>query len=510
MIERILFKKISASGLAVFRIAYHLVFLFEIFKIFNYRQLYFDEIPFLKPHFPDTTLILILWLFIIFSIIIGYRTKLFSIINYIFGLVFISSAVSFEYHMFYAYTGMNFLFMFLPSSSAFSLDYLRKKFYLAKQGKIYIAPKVSKINYFIPIFLGLALVYFDSVIFYKFKSNVWMNGLGLWLPSSLPHVTISDFQWILNQEMLVKFLSYVTLVFEFVFLFIFWIKKFRVPLFVIGLGLHIGIYIEYPIPYFGLGCLSIYLLMVPVSLWDNLIEGSKKKLDSYKRKKGVLNLFFKISNQFEITGNSKINSPSKFISFFNLPFSSSQVTNIFIILLVFFSIIAQRQVHYSFFKNNMVSYNVNSFLVKYLGITKHPVFMDNHFKGYKNVYTLKYKGDFLPLLNEKGMPEKYISGGTWVNWSWRVNGPYVDEKNYLLRNGLIKYSSFWIYENDLNNLKKIEFDIVKKDIKVSFEWEKDLLKKNIEAPWKNVGKLIWSNGRAKFDWSLKGKNNNSH
>ena len=507
MIERILFKKISASGLAVFRIAYHLVFLFEIFKIFNYRQLYFDEIPFLKPHFPDTTLILILWLFIIFSIIIGYRTKLFSIINYIFGLVFISSAVSFEYHMFYAYTGMNFLFMFLPSSSAFSLDYLRKKFYLAKQGKVYIAPKVSKINYFIPVFLGLALVYFDSVIFYKFKSNVWMNGLGLWLPSSLPHVTISDFQWILNQEMLVKFLSYVTLVFEFVFLFIFWIKKFRIPLFVIGLALHVGIYFEYPIPYFALGCMSIYLLMVPVSLWDNLNSFFKKKFSSYVKGKKIENVFLFFEKQFE--ANNSVSSKSRFKLRNNFS-SISSARNAFFVFLIAFSILAQRQVYYSFFNNKNITYKVNEILKEFLGITGHSLFIDDHFEGYNNVFTLKFKGQFLPFLNEEGMPDKYISGGSFAYWTFRTNGPYVKEKGYRLEKGLMKFSAFWIYKNDLNTLSKIEFDIVKKEIRGPMRWEKDLLKKNIEAPWQNVGKLIWSNGRTKFDWSLKGKNNNSH
>lgn len=45
----------------------------------------------------------------------------------------------------------------------------------------------------------------------------------------------------------------------------------------IGLGLHLGILISYPIPWFALGMCSIYLLMIPVSFWKNISNSFKKK-----------------------------------------------------------------------------------------------------------------------------------------------------------------------------------------------------------------------------------------
>ncbi|MDM1521666.1 hypothetical protein, partial [Myroides odoratimimus] len=137
--------------------------------------------------------------------------------------------------------------------------------------------EVSVLAYFIPILVGVAFVYFDS-IFFKFSSEFWMKGLGMWLPTSVPPIILNDLQFLLNQEYLMYFLGYLTLVFEAIFLFTFFRKRWRVPLLIIGIGLHVGILICYPIPWFALGMCSLYLLMVPISWWALFFGTNKKRL----------------------------------------------------------------------------------------------------------------------------------------------------------------------------------------------------------------------------------------
>ena len=106
-------------------------------------------------------------------------------------------------------------------------------------------------------------------------SNLWLNGLGSWLPSSLPMITHFNNSSFLNQEWLVKCFGWGTIVFETIFLVVFFRKNSRVWVFVSGLILHLGILIEFPIPWFALTACTIYLLLVPVSWWKKLFSSNK-------------------------------------------------------------------------------------------------------------------------------------------------------------------------------------------------------------------------------------------
>ena len=108
-IENLYNKKVSASGLALFRIFYGFVLLFEVMQLFYFRHLIFDKIPYFEPSEIDFTIPLVLWMVSISCIILGFFTRFSSVINYLFSIVFLSTISSYEYHMFYAYMGVNFL-----------------------------------------------------------------------------------------------------------------------------------------------------------------------------------------------------------------------------------------------------------------------------------------------------------------------------------------------------------------------------------------------------------------
>ncbi|CAN5633016.1 hypothetical protein BH11BAC1_BH11BAC1_21710 [soil metagenome] len=278
------FKKIDGFGLAVFRIFYSLVFLMEVVQLYYFRHLVFDPVPFLKPSELDFGPVLIIWMVCILFITVGIFTRTAVIINYLFTVLFFGLCTTFEYHMFYVFTGVNFLLMFLPVSKVFSLDRLSLKLKYSNTKLFYDPPRtVSQLSYTIPLLLAVAFVYFDS-IFFKVTSHMWLSGLGFWLPASMPIVAQVDSSLVLNMEFVSRFLGYLTFAFELVFLFTFWLKKFRVPLLIIGIGLHVGILIEFAIPWFGLGVTAIYILLVPVGCW--------KKWKSFPVKRQRLTFYF--------------------------------------------------------------------------------------------------------------------------------------------------------------------------------------------------------------------------
>ena len=268
-------KKIDGTGLAVFRIAYCLVLLCEIAQMFYFRYFIFDKIPYLEPAEINFGIPISIWFITVVFILFGAFVRFFTILNYIMSLILIGSIHSFEYHVFYAYMGVNFVLMFLPVSQCLSFDRLYQKLKYSNTTFSYTPPKkVSQLYYFVPTFVGIGLVYFDS-IFIKLNSHSWLSGLGLWLPASMPMMVHTNTSFVLNFKYLMLFFGYFTLFFEAIFLFVYFRKKWRVITFFIGFFFHIGIFILWPIPWFALTVISIYLLLIPVSWWQKIFSSKK-------------------------------------------------------------------------------------------------------------------------------------------------------------------------------------------------------------------------------------------
>ena len=58
-------------------------------------------------------------------------------------------------------------------------------------------------------------------------------------------------------------------------IFVFFKKKWRIITFIIGVFFHLGILILWPIPWFALTVISIYLLLIPVSWWQKIFSSTK-------------------------------------------------------------------------------------------------------------------------------------------------------------------------------------------------------------------------------------------
>ena len=260
-------KQVDSVGLGVFRILYSIVLLGEVAQLYYFRHLVYDKVPYVVLSEIDFGIPIIIWGASIVLVMVGLYTRQAAILNYLMTVILIGTIDSYEYHMFYSFVGLNFLLILMPVSQRLSLDRLRAKLKYSSIRSEYSPPvKVSKLYYQLPILLGVGLVYLDSTL-YKLASEIWMSGLGAWLPASMPMASHFDSTWLMNIKWLVIFLGYFTIVFELLFSFLFWFKPFRLPLFIIGVGLHLGIVLEFPLPWFGLGVVALYVLLLPVRYW---------------------------------------------------------------------------------------------------------------------------------------------------------------------------------------------------------------------------------------------------
>ncbi|MBN2254632.1 MAG: thiol-disulfide oxidoreductase, partial [Deltaproteobacteria bacterium] len=189
LVHRGLERQVPATGLGVFRIFFGLVILQEIIFLLYFRHLIFDPTPFIDQDYPLIPFFLLLWGAAAFCLTVGYRTRFAAVANYLLWVIFISFTPlsrDFDGGFDQLMIGSSFLLMFLPAERALSIDNLRFKLKFSTVNHRYEPSRqVSVLAYFIPIAVSLGLLYFDSAI-HKLSAEHWRNGLGAWLPSSMP------------------------------------------------------------------------------------------------------------------------------------------------------------------------------------------------------------------------------------------------------------------------------------------------------------------------------------
>lgn len=267
-------KKVAATGLGVFRIGYGLVALQEIAFLYYFRHLIFDETPYIDPGTPMVPFFLLWWGLAALGLIFGYRTRLAAVVNYIFWVLFTSFTPmwrDFDGGFDQLMIASGLLLIFLPAHRSLALDLLRERLAGSTPGRLHQSEtKVPVLAYYLPVFLSLGWLYFDSAI-HKLFSEHWRNGMGAWLPSSHPYyISAIDMSWLLEQKWLEQLIGYTIIVFQFVFPFLFWHRRFRVPLLFFGALFHGGITVSLNIYPFGFGMLIHYPLLVPFSWWRRL------------------------------------------------------------------------------------------------------------------------------------------------------------------------------------------------------------------------------------------------
>ena len=489
--EKLYDKKIDSIGLGLFRILFGTVMFFEVLRLFKFRHLIFDPIPFIELGEISIGIAIIIWLVSILFLTAGLYARICSIVNYTMSLTVVATMSTFEYHVFYTYVGVNFLFIFLPVSKAVSLDNIRLGFKNSIR-------KTSVASYYILVIVGVGVVYLDS-IFYKFSSDLWLNGLGAWLPASLPQITHSHNQWLLNQQWFIIAFGYFTILFELIFVFVFFRKKWRVPILLMGLVLHIGILIEFPIPYFALTVIAVYILLIPVSFLRKKVELLSRVLPINKLAQVAEKFLTHKEIMVNVNDQYKYKKNQVRILTYGCLFLCLLQVNISLQSGILKNWLYEPVLEKVFEKTGLsvASDKLKSFSTIFLGITHHAVFMDNHFGGYNHVIALKYvendkESVWLPIISEEMYPEDYIYGANWVNWTFRVNGPFVD--NDQLTAGIKRYTSYWLHKTG-RDTKNAKIEVLMKKIPYPTEWEKDYLTKQLNKEWITISRVEWKNDK---------------
>ena len=265
-------RKAPATGLGLFRIAFALVALQEIVFLFYFRHLIFDPVPYFDRASPVLHLFLLVWMGVVACLALGYHTRRMAVVNYFFWVVFVVFTPmwqDFDGGFDQLMTASSFLLIFLPSERAFSLDNLRWGWRYSVPGQRFKPPQeVPVLAYTLPLALTLGLLYFDSGL-HKLSSEFWRNGMGAWLPSTMPYyVSPLDLSPLLNIRWMEQGIGYSIILFQLVFIFLFWFRPFRVPLLLLGASFHIGIILSLNVYPFGFAMLVHYLLLVPFGWWQ--------------------------------------------------------------------------------------------------------------------------------------------------------------------------------------------------------------------------------------------------
>ncbi len=609
--------KVDATGLSVFRFLYSIILFVEISRLFKFRHLIYDKIPFQYAGEIDTTFIFIFWYIVLGLLLLGLYTRTATIINFVFGVIVFSSAKMVSYHVYYCYVTMNILLMFMPVSRVLSLDNLFKKLKYSSINSFYVVDrKILQINYLFPVFACIGLVYFDST-FQKLNSRLWLDGLGMWLPSSLPMITWNDASWILNNEWLIKFVGYFVIVFEGLFIFLFWHKPFRIPLLIIGILFHIGILYIYPIPLFAITAMAIYLLLLPEAFWIRLsnlfitnnktykfyydaecplciktvtlirhfdifkkincitvqsIANSEPALKQYSENELLINIhgvtkkgkvligydayiellkkmmytypiallmilpgvsligkkMYKYiagnrlnqrcteetciipvytnppleTDDYLVSGWNQLRISKSFWKFMFLIFIVGQT------LVIWSSPLVQKRVSIIKPVNKVLLstyYNTKYIFKRYVGVTNHPVFLNDHFDKNNHIFKItclyNNKEITIPIIRNNGMPGKYNTGQLWCYYTFFTSFDIIRQQTnfYTFEERVTPFLNLFAIDNKIN-LNNASFKIYIKNIDIPQKWQKDFLQKQIEKPWKITGTCKLENNKFLFHW----------
>lgn len=289
LIERLGSQQINGLGLGLFRIAFALVALQEVVFLFYFRHLIFDPIPYLDRASPVLHMLLMVWMWALVCLALGYQTYRAAVINYLFWVIFVIFTPmwqDFDGGFDQLMTGTSLFLIFLPSSNRLALDAIRLRWNAPRPDLADSSPiTVSQLAYILPLGIMLGLLYLDSGV-HKLSSEFWRNGMGAWLPSTMPYyMSPLDMSFLLDHQTLEMTIGYSVIAFQLLFLFLFWHRWFRIPLLLLGVSFHVGIIVSLNVYPFGFGMLVNYFLLVPAAFWNHLERWTKVKTP-------VLNVFY--------------------------------------------------------------------------------------------------------------------------------------------------------------------------------------------------------------------------
>lgn len=254
---------VSSRSFALFRILFALYSLGLIYQLNSFFPLYFDHVPGISKSLFPGNLTLFVWKWINILLLLGVMTRYVAAINYIIVVLmtafFANSNIS-SFNDDLLRIG-SFLLIFMPVSRSWSLDALGKSMTRQDTSK-----HTSYLYYLLSLLLSLGLLYFASGVTKAF-SPMWQKGIGVWIPSVVPHYRWNTLPFFADSEWLMKGINYLVILFELSFVYLLFRKKHHGLLAVAGIGFHLGIALLFPFTYISIGPVLFYSLLIPDRFW---------------------------------------------------------------------------------------------------------------------------------------------------------------------------------------------------------------------------------------------------
>lgn len=569
-------RPLPGVGLGVLRIAFALVMAAEVAQLIYFQPLIYEAVPGLTSRSAGIETLSPLWLLALLSLAAGYRTRLCAAFNAVMTYATFSSFKIFEYHVDCVYSAGSLLLVLSPVGASLSLDALRRRIRAAGVARDTGPGTVAAGWYFAWALMGIGLIYFDS-IFHKLGADLWRHGLGIWLPASLPQSTWLSpdiLNAVLNQRWLMVPLSHLTLAFETTFVLLMWFRIARPAVFLVGVGLHVGIFFAFPIPWFAAAEIAVYVALVPLCWFSGLhrllkpeqtrarVEVSAgtsagRRIATFLRALDVFSAL-EIAEIADAPGSLRVRRRDGVEHFEGAAVAAAvramrggvvlaaplavpvlraalyrwlsarpaapraerawtvpmrvEARAILAGLVLAFTLQLHHVASFSDVGRDFMrqlglaeelkemrgfSRDLMDHTRRIAGIAPHAVFIDWHFRGYNHIIALQFENadgtrQSLPIGQPTGQSSWHSTGRQWAFWAFRANAPNISKRK--LEAGLRRYTAFWALRNGVS-LDDATFHVIVKKVKVSFEWEPDLLKKNAAAGWQDAGVVRWKNGK---------------
>lgn len=243
----------SRSGVpfALFRILFGTCLAIDAGELLRDAAFWFGEGAW--PGLLPARILLGLWIVAALALAAGARARVSAVVCYgmcVLFLGFRGMPLGYEYHLDGLYLMTTLGLVFLPASARLSVDALRE------------GPRPVGRAPFVFLACVASSIYLDSAL-WKLSSELWRNGLGYWLPAIQPTDAVLSIAFTQETRWLALGLSHVTLAYELLFPVLIWFRRVRLPLLLIGFGLHVGVATIIPLPLFGLLMCAILVGLLP-------------------------------------------------------------------------------------------------------------------------------------------------------------------------------------------------------------------------------------------------------
>lgn len=193
------------------------------------------------------------FLLCLMSTALGFFTRYSAIATYFLHMVFTNRNMSVMFGVDMIATFFLLYLCFADTNSRFSIDAILGREKKTQSLRSHIALRLMQIQ--------VCIVYGFSGL-EKLKGSRWWDGSALWDVLSIGNMQRWDLSFVAHFPVILAAAVYIVLIFEVYFPVLIWLKKWRLPMLLFGVFMHIGIFVFMNLPSFGFMMITLYILFL--------------------------------------------------------------------------------------------------------------------------------------------------------------------------------------------------------------------------------------------------------